>query len=173
MKKRTCGICKKEFPLSSTHFHKDKSRPDGFMYNCKPCEKKRTREKYLRNPRVDRYKNMTDEQKEMKLIWASKYRKTAKGRAIFYLKAYQTIDRKKGHVCDLDQTYLLESFKKPCVYCGYPSAGVDRISNKYGHTRQNCVACCKECNVARMDNFSHEEMMIIGKTIKAVKDARK
>lgn len=173
MKKRICGICKNEYPLSTTHFHKDGSRPCGFMYNCKPCEKKRTREKYLRNPRTDRYKLMTDEQKEMKLIWAAKYRKTDKGKAIFYLKAYQSIDKKKGNVCDLDQTYLLKSFKKSCVYCGYPSAGVDRVLNSKGHTRENCVPCCKECNVARMDNFTHEEMLIIGKTIKEVKDKRK
>ena len=115
---------------------------------------------------------MTDEQKKAKVMIAAKYRKTPKGRAIFYLKAYQRIDKKKGQNCDLDQQYLLESFNQNCVYCGYPSDGVDRISNKEGHIKSNCVPCCKECNIARMDNFTHEEMFVIGNTIRAVKDTR-
>ncbi len=36
----------------------------------------------------------------------------------------------------------------------------------------NCIPCCKECNVARMNNFTHEEMLIIGQAIKAVKENR-
>jgi transcription elongation factor Elf1 len=172
MKKRTCTICKNEYPLSSTHFHKDSSRPSGFVFNCKSCEKKRGREKYLKNPRVDRYKLMTDEQKKERLLWAGKYRKTPKGRAIFYLKAYQTIDKKRGLQTDLDQEYLINSFKMPCIYCGHESMGVDRIDNRIGHTKDNCKPCCKECNVARMDNFTHEEMFEIGKAIKKIKDAR-
>jgi hypothetical protein len=172
MKKRICTICKTEYPLSTVHFHKDKSRPSGFMFNCKPCEKKRTRAKYLKNPRKLRYGLLTEEQKAARLIIAGKYRKTPKGKAIFYLKAYQKFDRKRGYECDLDQGYLLESFKKPCIYCGFPSIGVDRISNKEGHTRRNCVPCCMECNTGRMDNFTPEEMMIIGKAIAEVKKMR-
>ncbi len=172
MQKRICTICKTEHPLTDTHFHKDKSRPSGFMFNCKKCEKKRGHEKYLKNPRKFRYGLLTDEQKAARLIVAGKYRRTPKGKAIFYFKAYQKFDRKRGYECDIDQAYLLESFKKPCVYCGFPSVGVDRISNKEGHTRKNCVPCCMECNVARMDNFTNEEMIIIGKAISEVKKLR-
>jgi hypothetical protein len=172
MKKRICSVCENELELTETNFHKDSSRTCGFMYTCKPCEKKRTREKYLRNPRVGRYKNMTDEQKELKLVWARKYRKTNKGKAIAYLKAYQSIDKKKNRICDFDQEYLIDSFSKPCSYCGYPSDGVDRIFNNVGHIKENCLPSCKECNIARMDNFTYEEMLIIGQTIKKVKDAR-
>ena len=31
----------------------------------------------------------------------------------------------------------------------------------------------KECNIARMDNFTHEEMIILGKTIAYIKNRRK
>jgi len=57
----------------------------------------------------------------------------------------------------------------PCYYCGYPSNGVDRIDNSIGHIMTNCIPCCHTCNVARMDNFSHEEMIILGKTIREIK----
>lgn len=172
MLKRRCNICKDNFDLNSDSFHKDSSRTHGFMYNCKQCEKQRTRDKYLKNPRLGRYKDMTAEQKRNKLILAIKYRKTPKGKSIGYLKAYKSIDGKKGRTCDLDQEYLIQSFIKPCVYCGYSSDGVDRLDNKKGHIKSNCVPCCKECNCARMDNFTYDEMLIIGQAIKLIKARR-
>lgn len=36
----------------------------------------------------------------------------------------------------------------------------------------NVVPCCVECNKARNDNFSFEEMKVIGKTIREVKQSR-
>lgn len=169
---RACSKCKELKPLSTDNFHSEKGRYLGFSYVCKACEKVRGRKKYLKNPRPYRYDLMTVEQKMAKLICAGKYRKTPKGKAIFYFKAYQNIDKKKGLITDVDQAYLLESFKQPCCYCGYPSVGVDRKDNSKGHTKENCVPCCKECNVGRMDNFTHEEMFFIGQAIKQVKDNR-
>lgn len=46
------------------------------------------------------------------------------------------------------------------------------LSYKLGHTVQNTVPCCRECNTARMDNFSHEEMKIIGEAMREIKTAR-
>lgn len=31
---------------------------------------------------------------------------------------------------------------------------------------------CKECNIARGNSFTHKEMLVIGKTIKKIKDGR-
>ena len=47
---------------------------------------------------------------------------------------------------------------------------MDRDSK--GHTKDNVVPCCYDCNCARNDNFSHEEMVILGKTISEIKSKR-
>ena len=47
-----------------------------------------------------------------------------------------------------------------------------RIDNTKGHTKENCVPCCIECNIARGNNFTYEEMKRLGKTIKEIKTLR-
>ena len=61
-----------------------------------------------------------------------------------------------------EQAFAL--FVLPCHYCGaiatnhstHPDAngsfrynGIDRVDNSQGYTPENCVACCKHCNVAK------------------------
>lgn len=43
-------------------------------------------------------------------------------------------------------------FTKQCVYCGcdnWRKLGCDRIDNSKGHTMENCVPACRECNMDR------------------------
>lgn len=49
---------------------------------------------------------------------------------------------------------------------------LDRKNNNQGYTKENCVVCCKECNYAKNNHFTHDEMMIIGKAIGEVKRNR-
>jgi len=46
---------------------------------------------------------------------------------------------------------------KPCYYCGFQSLsrlnGIDRIDNNKGYVFQNCISCCKMCNVIK--NMQH------------------
>lgn len=61
-----------------------------------------------------------------------------------------------------------------CRYCHFPrppkGCGLDRISNSIGYTLANCLPCCEECNLARNDFFTVEEMIsIIGPAIRRVK----
>ena len=61
----------------------------------------------------------------------------------------------------------------PCIYCGNTHrVGLDRINNELGHTRDNIVPCCYDCNCARNNNFSFEEMKEIGKVISKIKEKR-
>lgn len=78
-------------------------------------------------------------------------------------------DLKKGLVFDLSKEFVENSLEKACTYCGFPSTGLDRIDNTKGHSEDNCVPCCKECNVSRNNSFTQEEMIIIGKAIREVK----
>lgn len=90
------------------------------------------------------------------------------------LKAYARVDKAKAQECDLTQDFLLKHIIcKPCTYCGDTErVGCDRVNNRLPHIKANVVPCCPDCNVARGDNFSHEEMLLLGKTIAAIKHAR-
>lgn len=82
---------------------------------------------------------------------------------------------------DQEFTITLELFsemvKRPCTYCGYPlretGSGLDRADNATGYTPSNAVPCCRECNVAKSDYFTFQEMTdVIGPAIKRIKDIR-
>ena len=61
----------------------------------------------------------------------------------------------------------------PCFYCLFPlmpsGTGLDRIDNKHGYHLSNVVSACADCNIARNDRFTLEEMQVIGLAIREVK----
>lgn len=91
------------------------------------------------------------------------------------LSSYKHKDKVNSlDVCDYTIDEMLEVMAKPCIYCGDTHRiGLDRIDNSKGHTKDNTVSCCYECNCARNNNFSFEEMKVLGKTIKQIKENRK
>jgi len=166
---RKCVECKLLYPATEENFYKDKNRPLGLMYRCKKCDKKRKDTRVWAN----RWLLMSDEDKQKHYAHAKIYSKTEMGKSISTLFAYKTFDKKKGFENDLDKEFILDiRLNSKCVYCGFPPTGLDRINNKNGHTKDNCVPCCKECNVARNDNFSFDEMKIIGDAIRQIKLSR-
>lgn len=90
------------------------------------------------------------------------------------LSAYRCKDKKRGLVTNITYTYLSDIITNgKCIYCGdNKNIGLDRIDNSRGHEIGNVVPCCYECNVARGNNFTMEEMLVIGKAIKFIKDHR-
>lgn len=76
---------------------------------------------------------------------------------------YLSSDNKKKREFNLSPEWIKENIVKPCVYCGRKATGFDRIDNSVGHTEENCVSCCRECNSVRNNIFTHEEMKEIGK----------
>lgn len=76
--------------------------------------------------------------------------------------------------CDLDIDWMIENImSKPCFYCGDTHRiGCDRIDNTIGHIKSNVIPCCYECNCARNNNFTVDEMKLIGRTIKQIKESR-
>ena len=92
------------------------------------------------------------------------------------ISSYRCKDRKSSlELCDIDIDWMIENIiSKPCIYCGDTNnVGCDRIDNNKGHLKENVVPCCVDCNVARSNHFSFEEMKILGQTIKQIKEARK
>lgn len=89
------------------------------------------------------------------------------------VQAYRLRDKQKGLKNDLELNWVREFVKQPCIYCGdTEDIGLDRIDNTKGHTKDNVVPCCYACNTTRGNNFSFEEMKILGKTIKEIKKCR-
>lgn len=89
------------------------------------------------------------------------------------VQAYRLRDKQKGLKNDLELNWVREFVKQPCIYCGdTEDIGLDRIDNTKGHTKDNVVPCCYTCNTARSKNFTHEEMKILGKTIREIKKCR-
>lgn len=163
---RVCIACKIEKPLTRDYFYADKNRLCGYMYRCKSCDKGR------KDKRVLRWRNMTDAQKARANANNRKYSSTPVGKASVTWYAYRAFDMKKGLVFSVTKADVANAQLSLCTYCGFPATGFDRINNSVGHTKENCVPSCTECNVARMDNFTHEEMILIGDAIRLIKSDR-
>lgn len=87
--------------------------------------------------------------------------------------AYKLSDKKKGFGFNITLDFMREEARKGCTYCGHTERiGLDRIDNTRGHELDNVVPCCYECNCARMNNFTHQEMFVIGKAIKNIRESR-
>lgn len=92
------------------------------------------------------------------------------------ISAYKNKDKKMGfeNKCDIDIDWMIKNiFNQPCIYCGDTHRiGCDRIDNDKPHTKDNVVPCCIECNTARNNFFTFDEMKIIGNTIRKIKEDR-
>lgn len=140
---KICKKCGLEKPFNSDYFYRSNEKKYGLAYTCKECKNK-TEKQRVKNFRDPKYK----------------------------IQKYKYIDRKRGMGSDLSIKFMENSLSSICTYCGFPSTGLDRLNNSLGHTEKNCIPCCKECNLARGNHFSHEEMIILGKTIHQIKSAR-
>lgn len=91
------------------------------------------------------------------------------------VSSYRCKDSKNGiSICDIDIDWMIDNIiTAKCYYCGDGNKiGCDRIDNTKGHTKDNVVPCCYECNCARNNNFTVDEMKVIGAAIRKVKESR-
>lgn len=89
------------------------------------------------------------------------------------LSSYRHKDKVRDKFFDLDNTFLADLMSLPCYYCGDTKLiGADRINNEKGHTKDNVLPCCYTCNVVRNSLFTVEEMKLLGKTVRAIKQSR-
>lgn len=91
-------------------------------------------------------------------------------------KLYYKRNKKNGLESDIDLEWCKVEMRKPCTYCGLMHSsgvnGLDRMDSSKGHTKENCVPCCRECNQAKMNYWTFEEMKEIGAVMRKLKLAR-
>ena len=107
----------------------------------------------------------------------SEYWNNIETRAKQMCSTYKSLDKKKGFDIsnNIEHEKMLELWKYGCIYCGesdWHKLGCDRIDNSKPHSTDNIVCSCKDCNWIRNANFSFEEMLMLGKTIRIIKEKR-
>lgn len=92
-------------------------------------------------------------------------------------------------------TLTFDDFKEftkitSCEYCGHGvvweknfrilngrqvgnSYNLDRKDSSLGYSKENCVVCCRVCNVLKLDIFTYEEMKRIGPFTRNILNERK
>jgi len=100
--------------------------------------------------------------------------KELKDKASKMCSSYRIKDKKKRFEFNLDTNWLIENILlKKCTYCDDDKyIGCDRIDNSKGHIKSNVVPCCQTCNMARGDNFTVDEMIVLGRCISEIKNKR-
>lgn len=89
---------------------------------------------------------------------------------------YKSRAKRLGLVFHLTKEEFVEETSRDCFYCGLPPStigkpryktfsgevylynGLDRVNNEHGYTVGNCVACCEQCNRAKLD-YSQAEFI--------------
>jgi len=89
------------------------------------------------------------------------YRYSTQHKVYSYYKAHA---RRKGYPFTINKADFLKMIVKPCFYCGnqfgninkseynngdFEYTGIDRFDPNLGYTIENCVPCCKDCNMAK------------------------
>lgn len=84
------------------------------------------------------------------------------------LLALQKRAKNKEIECNLDLNEYTTLISGPCFYCNYQfgqkvlyGAGLDRLNNDLGYVHNNCVSCCRDCNMIRGDYLSPEETKLL------------
>jgi hypothetical protein len=75
------------------------------------------------------------------------YRKSDK----YWYLCYKRKCDSKNELFDFSELEFKIFTNKPCYYCNrkFTRVGIDRVDNTIGYTKDNCVPCCKQCNISK------------------------
>lgn len=66
--------------------------------------------------------------------------------------SYRHAANRRGYEWQIDRDSFRKLLESPCYYCGIaPAGGIDRKNNSIGYTLINSVACCADCNYAKLN----------------------
>ena len=66
-----------------------------------------------------------------------------------FCKEIKRTNNKNPYSIDFTDDVMFEMMVKGCFYCGNIATSIDRIDSTLGHTIDNCVGCCKGCNISK------------------------
>ena len=162
-KNKKCAGCSAEKPANINFFYKSGNGLDRYCKSCKRATHKKHYYKDViatRERERERKKNRTEEQREKARLFHRIWSKTHIG----IYKYYKANARKRNFVFEISKEDFFSLLDSQCVYCGKPSKGVDRIDSKIGYNKENCVSCCKICNVMK-NNMTQKEFIEHCRTI--------
>jgi len=89
------------------------------------------------------------------------YRKKYEVSTNGYFRRYKHSAEKRGYdfVLNFEDFEIIVDNK--CYYCGEDEKriGIDRVDNTLGYYKDNCVACCKTCNMMKK-TMTVEEFLV-------------
>jgi len=143
---------------NNSEFYKNCTRKDGLQAYCKKCELVQIQEYYAKNPtKMVKHKEQNKQ-----------YYKSIRGK---YLK-YKRDARMRDLKFSLKEGEFAAIISQPCYYCGELQEnfnGVDRVNNKKGYIKENCVPCCKICNIMKHAQTKEEFIMKCEKIVEKQK----
>lgn len=97
--------------------------------------------------------------------------------------------RKRKYQFNITELEFRELIKQRCFYCNQDPVdipyrvdtsrvairanGVDRVDNAIGYQLDNCVPCCKNCNMAKLTQTTEEFFSWISRTYRHLKSTNK
>lgn len=84
---------------------------------------------------------------------------------------YRSKAKERNISFELDWNTFIDLISKDCYYCGrwhqaylrtwvgspiFTYNGIDRINNDLGYTKNNCITCCIDCNIAKSHHSTEE-----------------
>ena len=98
----------------------------------------------------------------------------------FVFRDYQWRAKKKNLDFNLSFDDFINLIQSNCFYCGVEPQnrhrrysikynGVDRVDNNLGYITENCVPCCIDCNVAKMERSQKQFVEWINKVYNHIK----
>ncbi len=79
---------------------------------------------------------------------------------------FTTID--KCHYCDIDIVWHSHIHAKGAK----TRYNLDRKDNTKGYSKDNCVVCCKDCNMLKSNKISYSTMLKFGKILKEERESQ-
>lgn len=149
---------------------------------CHACYERNRRAKLINEAKSDPEKAGALRQMYRRDYLKSKdkgHYKTLSRRVSSSLNAFKSRDSDT----DIDEKWFLDNIVDGvCHYCGIGDnetklitkqfLNVDKKVPSLGYKKFNCVPACKACNTAKLDLWTYEEALEIGKVIKELYDKR-
>lgn len=148
---KICKVCKREFPEEFFYLNRGKYR----LNTCRKCLSKRSSELVISQRKIKFsrrwYRRRFERLKESAKRMNRKFELTLKD--FLRLRTYKN---------------------EKCFYCGTTTGlfSIDRFNNDEGYIFSNCVVACWQCNKIKSDDYTAEEMKIIGRALKKIDRAR-